>query len=613
MPPETPVQSVTELADSDAPPPTIEEALELCASSVREKKIVGAFLVTRVLGDATDDKTTDAVARALGAEFMDELIRGAKPPPTGTPVNDSSSAEAAKEATTAAMLGLTLIATLARSKKFAASKTMKYWMKDFIEAAGRETVRYRDIDDEAAADAFEGVFLCRNAETTLGSDYVPDGVLEASVAALRRAGESGHERLRNYSLHWIEAFFFGAMGSESMRKHDLNLLATIVPTLCVVMREAVGDVAQIKAVCVLVHILRHAFPAGVDDEWRARYLRERPTWRVDCLVGLWVILSSRTPKRVRLAAMEVTRRMVDEDEGFAGDTPFLLARDAEPPAAVLAGAVSSGAKKKVPSFLALITQLVRVELQVSLHVLLRDDAPKRDTDEKEFFDAYHGINTSLELFERVVGSVVTIANLEENERIEFSDQKGRLSASELTGALATLDDVTSTLLEIFEDETDRNRLHPTLCGFALRAICAHVEQAPDVERARVEKLLPYWCGPFIDRFAEDDELRAYRDEFVVETVRHLTGYTIVRLQDDRHFARVMFECGWWTRLMESVRHAQAHTTTTDACVGWLAVVGGAWREIRDTVESYLTDACDLSDDRRGEIRADIDVLDAFRT
>ena len=203
-----------------------------------------------------------------------------------------------------------------------------------------------------------------------------------------------------------------------------------------------------------------------------------------------MVLSSRTPKSVRLVAMRVAKCMVDEDEECAEDAPFLLARDAEPPAAVLAGAVSSGAKRKVPSFLALVMQIVRLELQVNLHTLLRDDAPKiDDADPTKWADAHHGTNDALELFERVVRSVVTIADLEEKGKIEFSDQKGRLNASELTGALATMDDVTSTLLDIFEDETDRNRLHPTLCGFAVRSICVHVEQAPHVERARVENLL----------------------------------------------------------------------------------------------------------------------------
>ena len=616
MPPEDDVETLRDHEPADAPPPTFEDALELCASSSRDKKLVGVLLITRVFRrDGPDDAASDAVARALGAEFMDWLIGGAKPPPAGTPANDETIARYAKDGRFAAQLGFDIVSLLARSKKFAASKTMRYWMKDFVEAAGRETVRYRDCDDDTASCAFECVLLSRNADTTRGEEYIPDGVFEASLAALRRAAESGHGRLSNHALYWIESVFVReARRSESMNERYLNVFATIVPELCAVMRHSEGDVVSITAVSLLAQILRLKFPAGLDDEWRARYLRERPTWRTDCAVGLWVVLSSRTPKSVRLVAMRVAKCMVDEDEECAEDAPFLLARDAEPPAAVLAGAVSSGAKRKVPSFLALVMQIVRLELQVNLHTLLRDDAPKiDDADPTKWADAHHGTNDALELFERVVRSVVTIADLEEKGKIEFSDQKGRLNASELTGALATMDDVTSTLLDIFEDETDRNRLHPTLCGFAVRSICVHVEQAPHVERARVENLLPYWCGPLIDRFSADAALRAHRDEFVVEVVRHLTGYTIVRILEDADFARVIFECGWWTRFMESMRYARANASRSETLRYWLVVGGATWREIRDAVESHLTDARDLSDDRRREIRADVDSLKAVIT
>ena len=287
------------------------------------------------------------------------------------------------------------------------------------------------------------MLLSRNADTTRGEEYIPDGVFEASLAALRRAAESGHGRLSNHALYWIESVFVReARRSESMNERYLNVFATIVPELCAVMRHSEGDVVSITAVSLLAQILRLKFPAGLDDEWRARYLRERPTWRTDCAVGLWVVLSSRTPKSVRMVAMRVAKCMVDEDEECAEDAPFLLAQDAEPPAAVLAGAVSSGAKRKVPSFLALVMQIVRLELQVNLHTLLRDDAPKIDgADPTKWAGAYHGTNDAARALRARRPLRRHHRGSRRERKIEFSDQKGRLNASELTGALATMDDV----------------------------------------------------------------------------------------------------------------------------------------------------------------------------
>ena len=366
--------------------------------------------------DRTMRRRTPSRARS-GRRFMDWLIGGAKPPPAGTPANDETIARYAKDGKFGAQLGFDIVSLLARSKKFAASKTMRYWMKDFVEAAGRETVRYGTATTIRRR-ARSSACCCRETRTRREGRYIPDGVFEASLAALRRAAESGHGRLSNHALYWIESVFVReARRSESMNERYLNVFATIVPELCAVMRHSEGDVVSITAVSLLAQILRLKFPAGLDDEWRARYLRERPTWRTDCAVGLWVVLSSRTPKSVRMVAMRVAKCMVDEDEECAEDAPFLLAQDAEPPAAVLAGAVSSGAKRKVPSFLALVMQIVRLELQVNLHTLLRDDAPKiDDADPTKWADAYHGTNDALELFERVVRSVVTIADLEEKGR-----------------------------------------------------------------------------------------------------------------------------------------------------------------------------------------------------
>ena len=65
--------------------------------------------------------------------------------------------------------------------------------------------------------------------------------------------------------------------------------------------------------------------------------------------------------------------------------------------------------------------------------------------------------------------------------------------------------------------------------------------------------------------------------------------------------------------MESARYARANASRSETLRYWLVVAGAAWREIRDAVESHLTDARDLSDDRRREIRADVVSLKAVIT
>ena len=67
-------------ADADADAPTLEETLELCASDVQEKKLVGALLATKVLARVAERQrasTCDAIAKALGAKFLNALLKPA--------------------------------------------------------------------------------------------------------------------------------------------------------------------------------------------------------------------------------------------------------------------------------------------------------------------------------------------------------------------------------------------------------------------------------------------------------------------------------------------------------------------------------------------------------
>ena len=204
MPPEDDVETLRDHEPADAPlPPTFEDALELCASSSRDKKLVGVLLITRVFRrDGPDDAASDAVARALGAESMDWLIGGAKPGRRDARERrDDRAVRERREGWGA--IGVDIVSLLARSK-IRGVEDDAVLDEGFAEAADAETVRYRDCDDDTASCAFECVLLSRNADTTRGEEYIPDGVFEASLAALRRAAESGHGRLSNHALYWID-------------------------------------------------------------------------------------------------------------------------------------------------------------------------------------------------------------------------------------------------------------------------------------------------------------------------------------------------------------------------------------------------------------------------
>ena len=95
---------------------------------------------------------------------------------------------------------------------------------------------------------------------------------------------------------------------------------------------------------------------------------------------------------------------------------WLTAEKLTPPPVVLAGAVSGGAQKKVPSFLALVTQLTRVEINVALHELLNGEHESNPNRQEIMQAAKRDASTSLCLYETLIDAVSDIATLVDDEQ-----------------------------------------------------------------------------------------------------------------------------------------------------------------------------------------------------
>jgi len=520
------VVSVEEVNDV----PTLEEALELCSSNVREKKLVGMLLVTKVMTRETPTETLDAVARALGSKFLDELL---KPKATAE----------AEDAAMSATLGLNVCRVLCRSDKFAGSKTMEYWFRAFVDAGGKRGV-YGGLSDEAAADALMCAFAYSLVKAKLGEgphEAHGEGIVfETAIEALQRS--RGELPLSKAAVSLLDLEFTSGMKT----REDLSSLASCVPPLCKLMSDAVGDEVQLSVLSLLFMLFSSAFGCGWNVPEDARL--DKPDeanadWQRDCLCGLWIVLSSRTPRDVRFMAMALASFVAN----YSGGRWFVRS-STQPPSAVLAGAVSGGATKKVPSFLTLVSQLVRVEVNVAFHTLLSDG-----TSEEGAMKALNDAQSSLALFETLIEALSTVAEDVDAEAFELSNEMGKLSAEELQQVMQTLHDVTGSLLECFEDEDDRKKIDPMMLLAVLRCVGCHIAQAPEIESRRVATLMPYWFGGFLDEFRGDDDAV---DTATVSLVRFFAGYFVMTTQE-AYGIENMIESGWLKLTCETLATKRA--------------------------------------------------------
>lgn len=570
------VMRAEEVARDDAP--SLAEAVELCASTSKEKKLVGAYLAAQILQNAPQseiaERDLDAIARALGSKFIDELLR------------PKSKGEDARMGTE---LGLRVCETLAKSARFARSATCAYWIDALSDAAMRkEGGIYEGVSDDGVASALAISLrhLTLSASARGGEVNIGKRLVEAAVEALKRTKGEIVGRLTAYALDVVDC----ALTRGERVEEDARVVARAAPEMCRVLRETAGDGAQLRALAAL-----HSLFCGVlqrEPELWETWDDEHPSWRQDLLEGLWVILSSRTPRVYRFVALDVARCMSDgtfasenievdaNDEG--GAVPWLYAAKATPPAAVLAGAVSAGSTKKVPSFMCLLTELVRVEVNVGLYALLNandDDSKDEPLDPEKEALTFHGLTTALELFPCLIQGAADVAECEEAGRITLSEAMGCLSAGELMKIVETLADITSSILEVFEDTSDREKVDPLVCVKMIQCVSAHLIEAPELHQDRMEKLLTYWFGEFLDRCEGDT--RYYAEARFGE--HFLTFFGMVTTSS--WGIELMWECGYvrvLKKFLEDVRPTDgpAHPLVE----GIFAAVGSLRQNVDNSTE-----------------------------
>lgn len=562
------------VSEEDAP--GFEDALELCASEQREKKLVGCFLAARALasGERGDD-ARDAVARALGATFLDSLIR---------PSVDAGEG-GLEDAAMACELGLSACEALARSTKFAGSKTMGFWITAFERAAMREGV-YEKLSDDAVASALMCAFqhaMCASGEEAPREPRAE--TVKAAVEALRRSRGESEGTLNGTVIHILSvALQFGSRVSE-----DAVIVARAVPEICRVLRNSSGSSTQLQALFIVFKTLEETVGMTDPDSFR-QFDVKYPRWRTDLLEGLWVVLSSRTPRTDRFLALIVCQYMSDGsipiDSTLSSNIIWLAAAEAKPPPAVLAGAVSGGSTKKVPSFLCLITEIVRVEINVGLYALLNAAEEPKEKDDKEAArnrglekeTNRMGLFSALELFPRLVEAAGEIAALEEDGKFELSEGMGRLSLIELEKVVKTLADISSSMLEVFEDDLDPEKVDKSVLILLLQCVVAHLSEAPELHRNRVEKLLPYWCGEFVNKSSNVE-----RERLSYEVgAQFLMWFSFVT--NSKWGVDLIWECGYVKHLAKYVSSMSLNGTAQAA--GMLDISLGYVKQIRSNVDEF---------------------------
>ena len=474
------VLDVKDVTNEAASLPTLEECIALASSDVREKKLVGMLLATKVLDDQTPVEAFDRVAKALGSKFLDSLLK--------PKMSASADAEESEDAMMSATLGLSVCRAFCRSSRFAASKTMEYWLGTFVDAGARRG-KYAGLSDEAAADALTCVFafslakVNANVSKGRGGFQLVDGAFEAAIGALVRS--KGEQPLASAAVGIIDLTF----ALTEVLDDAVRAAAVCIPALCAVLHNAVGEDVQLRVLSLLYTLFYEAFlggleaPPGVD---LPQPESANAPWQNDCLSGLWIVLSSRTPREVRFMAMALVSAVAT----YSG-AKWLTAEKLTPPPVVLAGAVSGGAQKKVPSFLALVTQLTRVEINVALHELLNGEHESNPNRQEIMQAAKRDASTSLCLYETLIDAVSDIATLVDDEQFELNDAMGRISATELGKTLETLEDVFRSILSVLEDDVEWHSLDPFLVIGLLRCVSCHIAENPLLEAQRVERLLPY--------------------------------------------------------------------------------------------------------------------------
>jgi len=520
------------------------ECLALCASAEREKKLVGMFLASKMLKNETNEETFENVANALGSSFLDQLVR----PRARTEAN-------AEDVAMSATLGLSVIRALCRSEKFARSATVKFWFDSFVDA-GKKKGPYEGLSDDAAADALTCAYAHMVAKgrhhekETRRENVLVYSAFEAAIEALVRS--KGAEPVASAAVGIIDLTFAATEGSSATAR----AAASCVPALCSILHHSVGEEVQLCALSMLYNIFMDGFLCGFDaPTWMSAAPTEKADakWQHDCLSGLWIILSSRTSRDIRFTAMSLVSLVATRS-----GPRWITAENLLPPAVVVAGAVSGGAQKKVPSFLTLVTQLTRVELSVAMHALL-NDAHQDELSEEKKQDALNVAQTSLALFEILVEAVSVIAELVDDEAFELTDAMGRISATELTKSMETLEDIFRTMLSVIEDAEDRALLDPFFILGVLRCLGCHLAENQLLERRRMERLMPYLFSDFINEWThaavnsrggalDESEARQMCEESLV---RVFASYFNL-LADEPAGAETCIESGWFKLTCEVI-------------------------------------------------------------
>ena len=498
-------------ADADADAPTLEETLELCASDAQEKKLVGALLATKVLARVAERQrasTCDAIAKALGAKFLNALLK---------PAAADADAESRLDATMRTSLGLSVCSALCQSDAFASSKTMAFWVPTFEKCAGRVARSgFEDLCDEAAADALECAFAHVIAKSKLAEAAsagegeavevrlrVPEGTVLAAKEALREG------KLCKLSAVAMDVFDY-SMCSEFLNEQSVDSVEIvssleILPQICKIMREAAGSELQLRAMTVLHHLYTFFLPLPPEAPRRDVFQSGIERANQDILEAMWVVLNSRTPRLMRFYALDITAlasNVVNTKKGAPNADnflPWLLAIDAQPPPVVLAGAVSAGATKKVPSLLALIVELVRVEISVALHGL--SDATKGVDVMAEL-----GFGSAMRLYSEIMITISVIVSqvlsedgeITERGKTLLKDEMGRLSIQELMRIEATNRDIVNTMLEAFEDTETREIFSVETRQGLMQAIMFNWAESPSTWQSRFARLMPYWFGEMLE-------------------------------------------------------------------------------------------------------------------
>jgi len=189
-----------------------------------------------------------------------------------------------------------------------------------------------------------------------------------------------------------------------------------------------------------------------------------------------------------------------------------------------------------------------------------------------------GLFSALELFPRLVEAAGEIAALEEDGKFELSEGMGRLSLIELEKVVKTLADISSSMLEVFEDDLDPEKVDKSVLILLLQCVVAHLSEAPELHRNRVEKLLPYWCGEFVNKSSNVE-----RERLSYEVgAQFLMWFSFVT--NSKWGVDLIWECGYVEHLAKYVSSMSLNGTAQ--AVGMLDISLGYVKQIRSNVDEY---------------------------